>query len=122
MPRVVHFELGAVEPERAVEFYRKVFGWIISKWEGPVDYWLVTTGSDDAPGINGAIMRHKDAKPRTVNTVDVPSVDESTKTVERHGGKVVVGRTTIPGVGYQAYCLDTEGNLFGIHEGDPSAK
>jgi predicted enzyme related to lactoylglutathione lyase len=37
------------------------------------------------------------------------------------GGEVVVPRMTIPGIGHQAYCKDPEGNLFGIHQVDPSA-
>lgn len=28
----------------------------------------------------------------------------------------------IPGIGWQAYCLDTEGNAFGIHQVDPDAR
>ncbi len=32
MNRVVHFELGAVDPARAVEFYKSVFGWEAQKW------------------------------------------------------------------------------------------
>jgi predicted enzyme related to lactoylglutathione lyase len=56
VPRVIHFEIHADDPKRAVEFYKKVFGWKISKWEGPAEYWLVTTGDDKQPGINGAIM------------------------------------------------------------------
>ncbi len=122
MPRVVHFELGAVEPERAARFYESVFGWEIAKWEGPVDYWLVTTGSEEQRGINGAIMQHKDAQPRTVNTVEVSSLEEYVQKVEEHGGRVVVEKTAIPGVGYQVYCVDTEGNLFGIHQPDSSAQ
>ncbi|HPT75026.1 MAG TPA: VOC family protein, partial [Methanomassiliicoccaceae archaeon] len=59
MPRVIHFEIPAEDPERAVEFYKKVFGWKIDKWEGPIDYWLVMTGENDEPGINGAIHDNK---------------------------------------------------------------
>jgi predicted enzyme related to lactoylglutathione lyase len=40
----------------------------------------------------------------------------------RCGGQVVVPKMPIPGVGYLAYCQDTEGLLFGIHQLDPSAK
>ena len=57
MARVIHFELAADDPERATEFYTKVFGWQIQKWDGPQDYWLATTGAPGAPGIDGAIMR-----------------------------------------------------------------
>ena len=35
MPRVVHFEIHAENPERAIEFYSGLFGWEVMKWEGP---------------------------------------------------------------------------------------
>ena len=120
MLRVTHFELPADDPERAVAFYEKVFGWKINKWQGPMDYWLVTTG-EGAAGIDGAIMR-RESVTGTTNTVDVPSVDEFSQKVVAAGGKVVVPKMAIPGVGYHAYCADTEGNLFGILQPDPKAK
>jgi predicted enzyme related to lactoylglutathione lyase len=57
MPRVVHFEIHAGDPERAVSFYQTLFGWNFQKWEGPMEYWMVITGPDDQPGINGGLMR-----------------------------------------------------------------
>jgi predicted enzyme related to lactoylglutathione lyase len=122
MPRVVHFEIHADDPERAVKFYQKVFGWEIVKWEGPQDYWLITTGPDDEPGINGGLMKRMDPSASTWNFIEVPSVDEFTAKVVESGGKVVVPKTAIPGVGYQAYCQDTEGNVFGVHQIDESAQ
>ena len=65
MPRVVHFEIHADDPERAVNFYQDVFGWQIVKWEGPQDYWLITTGPDDEPGINGGLMKRSDPSAST---------------------------------------------------------
>ena len=41
MPRVVHFEIQAEDPDRAIRFYRSLFAWQFSKWEGPMDYWLI---------------------------------------------------------------------------------
>ena len=121
MPRVVHFEINADQPERASKFYSSVFGWEIKKWDGPMDYWLVTTGKDGTPGINGAIMNRMPAT-TTVNTVDVPSVDGYLKKITEHGGKAVTPKMPIPTVGYFAYCQDTEGNAFGVIEFDKSAK
>ena len=46
MPRVIHFEIPADDPQRAVKFYREAFGWEISTWGGPGEYWLATTGPD----------------------------------------------------------------------------
>ena len=56
MNRFTHFELASGDLEKTAAFYREVFGWDIQKWEGPVDYWLVTTGDASTPGINGGLM------------------------------------------------------------------
>ena len=53
MPRVSHFEIHATDPDRAIRFYSTVFSWQFNKWDGPVEYWLVRTGPDDEPGIDG---------------------------------------------------------------------
>ncbi|MGE5325782.1 MAG: VOC family protein [Deltaproteobacteria bacterium] len=74
------------------------------------------------PGIHGGIMGRQPGFPPVVNTIGVESVDEFVKKVTAAGGKVVAESQPIPGVGYQAYCKDTEGNLLGIHQPDPSAK
>jgi len=121
MPRVVHFEISADDPERAVKFYQKVFGWEIKKWDGPMEYWLCMTGPKEQPGIDGGIMRRENPQAHTENTIDVPSVDEFAKKVTEGGGKVVVPKMAVPGVGYMAYCMDTEGNVFGIMHEDSSA-
>ncbi len=62
MPRVIWFEIPAYNRERAAKFYEDVFGWKVEKWEGPFDYWLVTTGEEGEPGINGAIMPNDGSK------------------------------------------------------------
>jgi predicted enzyme related to lactoylglutathione lyase len=121
MSRPIHFELPADQPERAVKFYEQAFGWRIQKWEGPIPYWLITTGEGE-PGIDGAIMHREEPVAHTVNTISVPSLDESLAKIVAAGGKVLGPKTTIPGVGYHAYCQDTEGNVFGILQTDTSAK
>lgn len=122
MPRVVHFEISAEKPERAVRFYEKVFGWKIVKWEGPMDYWLITTGKDDEPGIDGGLGKRTEPGPSTVNTIDVPSVDDFIRKIEKNGGTIVTPKHAIPGVGWIAYFKDPEGNMFGMMQDDPSAK
>ena len=120
MPRIVHFELPARDPDALAGFYRNVFGWSIQKWEGPVDYWLVTTG-EDGPGINGALIRTGPVHQGPVNTVEVKSVAEFLEKVQAEGGEVVMPRNQIPGVGYLAYCKDTAGNVFGLFESEEGA-
>ncbi len=120
MSRVVHFEISVDDPEQAKRFYEKVFDWKIEKW-GPMDYWLITTGTESEPGINGA-LKIREEKESTINIISVPSIDEFMKSVQENGGKVLNPKTSIPGVGYHAYCQDTEGNVFGILEEDETAQ
>ena len=123
MPRVVHFEIYADEPDRALGFYTEVFGWTVQKAELPSgDYWFLTTGPDDEAGINGAIMPRPDPAAKTTNYVDVPSVDDYTAKIQAAGGTVATPKMSIPGLGYAAVCMDTEGNTFGLFEDDPSAQ
>ena len=75
MPRIVHFEIPARDPDSLANFYRNVFGWKIKKWEGPVDYWLVSTG-EEGQGIDGALLRTNPVHQTPVNVVDVNSVAE----------------------------------------------
>ena len=126
MPRVVHFEIHAGDPARAITFYEKVFGWTFQKWEGPMPYWMVITGPDDQPGINGGLLPRQgeidgQAVIAYVCTVDVATLDESIATVTANGGTIALPKMAIPGVGWLAYCKDTEGNIFGMMQADESA-
>jgi predicted enzyme related to lactoylglutathione lyase len=120
MPRVIHFEIPINDADRAVKFYKDVFGWKIEKWPGPTEYWLVNTGDDKTPGINGGLMRRGNVQ-HTTNTLGVDSVDASVAAVTKAGGKLIMPKTPIPGVGYFAYCEDPEGNLFGVMQADADA-
>jgi uncharacterized protein len=122
MPRVIHFEIAADEPERAKSFYEKVFGWKIEKWQGPQDYWLITTGPAEEPGIDGGLARRSDPTTSTENTIGVDSVDAYVAKIEANGGKVLRPKAAVPGVGWLAYCQDSEGNRFGLMQDDPAAK
>lgn len=122
MPRVIHFEIPADNPDRAVKFFEDVFGWKINKW-GEMDYWLIETGPKEEPGINGAIGRRDQHMPATTNTISVPDVEAYMEKVKQAGGKIISPhKMPIPGVGWFAYCQDTEGNLFGILQPDVNAK
>jgi predicted enzyme related to lactoylglutathione lyase len=127
MSRVIHFEIHAGNPQRAIEFYETLLGWKFQKWEGPVDYWLISTGPSDQPGIDGGLVPRRgeidgQAVTAYVCTADVSNLDESLKAALASGGQLAVPKMAVPGVGWLAYCKDTEGNIFGMMQSDPSAK
>ncbi|MEY2536547.1 MAG: uncharacterized protein QOG67_287 [Verrucomicrobiota bacterium] len=99
MSRVTHFEIYTPNPEAVRPFYEDVFGWKFQKFDGgPMEYWLVTTGSDKEPGINGGLTRPREGQsPGTLNTVAVSSLDQTIKKLEQRGGKICVPKMAIPG-------------------------
>lgn len=121
MPRPTHFEIPAENPQRAINFYSTVFGWKFTKWEGPVDYWLITTGDPKEPGIDGGLMPRRDPAQPCTNVVTVPNLDATVSAVASHGGLCVVPKMAVPGVGWLAYFKDTEGHIFGAMQMDSAA-
>jgi predicted enzyme related to lactoylglutathione lyase len=121
MPRPVHFEIPADDPEKAIGFYSTVFGWKFSKWDGPMEYWTISTGQAPEPGIDGGLMRRRDPNQPCVNTTGVENIDHTIEVVQSAGGLLVVPKMPIPGIGWLAYCKDPEGYIFGVMQNDPSA-
>ena len=122
MNRFTHFELASDNLEKTAEFYREVFGWQIYKWEGPVDYWLVTTGDETTPGINGGLMEAGGGFSGTINTIEVEDIDTALAKVLANGGAIAMEKHSIPGVGFQAYFKDNSGIIVGLHQNDPNAE
>lgn len=129
MSRVIHFEIHADNPERAIKFYTEMFAWQIQKWEGPMPYWLVTTGPSDQPGINGGLMKRMGPPPgegQAVNayvcTVNVANLDAALAKLAKAGGTIALPKMPVPGIGWLAYGKDTEGNIFGMMQNDPAAR
>ncbi len=122
MPRIIHFDIPADDPVRAQKFYGEIFGWNFDKWNGPMEYWMVKTGDEKNPGINGGLSKRMGGQDAITNTIDVPSIDEYAKKIQSKGGQVIAPKTPIQGIGYFASCKDTEGNVFGIIEMDQNAK
>ena len=128
MPRVVHFEIHASDPDRLVAFYTGLFGWEFHKWEGPMDYWLIQTGPAEEPGINGGLVRRRGAARvygQALNayacTVDVASAQASLTRAVELGGAMALPVMPIPGVGWLGYAHDPDGNIFGMMQRDAAA-
>lgn len=126
MPRPVHFEVHASDPERAITFYATVFEWSFERW-GPSPYWSITTG--DGSALDGGLLQREGPPPEkgtALNayplTMEVAQLDLTVREIEQAGGTVAEPKSAVPGVGWLAYCWDTEGNLFGLLENDPSAE
>jgi predicted enzyme related to lactoylglutathione lyase len=128
--RIMHFEIHATNQESLAAFYTTVFGWEIKKWEGgSMEYWMVMTGKEGEPnGINGGLMRRMGPAPvggepvnAFVNTMVVDSFDDMAKKITDNGGVVAMPKMAIPGMAWQGYFKDPDGNIFGLHQADKNA-
>ncbi|MBX4198968.1 VOC family protein [Candidatus Parcubacteria bacterium] len=132
MNRIVHFEIQADETERAAKFYRDVFSWEIEKYPMPdMEYWGVMTAPKDSkePGINGGLLKRPCPAPALgqglnamVCTIQVDDFDAYAKKILAAGGQVAMPKFALPGMAWQGYFIDTEGNTFGLHQADAGAK
>ncbi len=116
------FEVPADDLDRAQKFYKGMFGWTFNKLPAAInDYWHIDTGGPDASPDGGMMPRMHPQQPIT-NYISVPSVSKASATVEKLGGTVCKQKTAVPGMGYFAICLDTEGNTFALWEMNDRAK
>jgi predicted enzyme related to lactoylglutathione lyase len=127
MGRVIHFEIHAADPARAIAFYERMFAWRFQQW-GDLPYWLIVTGEDGTPGINGGLVPRRGPAPvpgQAVNafacTVEVDDLDAQLALARDAGATMALERMPIPGVGWLAYIHDTEGNLVGLMQSDSNA-
>ena len=117
---IVHFEIPADDVKKLAKFYSELFGWKIEKMPGPIDYWNIETvpvdekGMPIRPGVNGGMMKRQRPDHKPVNYIAVESVDEYLKKIKVLGGKVLVPKMEVPGIGWWALAVDPEGNQFAI--------
>ena len=118
-----HFAIHADDVERARSFYEQVFGWRFHAF-GPPEFYQVRTGTEQDPGIFGALQK----RPHPVEgaglrgfecTVSVDDLDEARRQVTAHGGKITFNEHEIPGVGRLFQFEDTEGNVLCAMQYEP---
>jgi predicted enzyme related to lactoylglutathione lyase len=123
MATLVHFDISADDTGRAQRFYQQLLGWTFTSLPAPMEYTMIaTTDVNGAPGVGGGMAKRTGQGPGIVNFFGVASVDQSLKQVEQLGGKVVQPKQPVPGFGYMAVCQDTESNVFGLFQDDPTAR
>ncbi len=110
---VVHWELWSENPEKISKFYQQVFDWQIQH-SPELNYYLVQTGGTG--GINGGIMKpQKGPWPgKLAFYIDVDDLDAYAKKIKQAGGKIVVDKMEVPGVGQLSLFEDPDGRVLGM--------
>jgi predicted enzyme related to lactoylglutathione lyase len=121
----IYFEIQADDPQRAADFYSTIFGWRFEKAPGlPIEYWRITTG-----GARGGLLKRPSATPPPqfgtnafVCSFEVENFEQIAQKITNAGAQIALPKFAVPGVCWQGYFVDPEGNTFGIFQPDENAK
>jgi uncharacterized protein len=110
-----HFAINADDVPATRRFYENVFGWRFTAW-GPPDFLQIRT-TEDGP-VLGALQKRRELVEGCPMygyecTFAVSDVDAVAAAVVASGGRVVMPKATIPGVGELIFFADPAGNVAG---------
>jgi predicted enzyme related to lactoylglutathione lyase len=114
MAKVTHFEIEGADGKALQSFYAGLFGWKVDA-NNPMDYGLVEPTEN---GIGGGISGSQDGKPHVTVYVEVDAIQPYLDKLVAMGGKVVIGRTVLPGMVTMAQFQDPQGNVIGLTESE----
>ena len=127
MPNLHHFAINAADVQRARRFYEQALGWKFNAW-GPPDFYMIETGSKGSPSpVRASLQARRDLVPGqpTIGfecTIAVESIDTTAAAIAAAGGRVIMEKSIIVGVGALMFFQDTEGNAFGVIQPDTNAE
>src|SRR3978361_2370616 len=111
-PDIAHFAIHADDPEAALRFCEALFGWRFEPW-GPPGFFRMERES--GPVI--ALQQRRDLGGGRVTGFAGPGAVQAggavADAVLPHGGRLLMERTTIPGVGELIFFEDPAGNVAG---------
>jgi predicted enzyme related to lactoylglutathione lyase len=106
------FELSCTEPERAWDYYRALFGWVI---EGDMGGQFVHAEVDAGGGIRGGIGSSPDGQPHVALYASVDDVQKYLERAESLGAEPVMPPTKVDEHTTIAAFVDPQGTTFGIY-------
>ncbi len=114
-----YFDLTVRDLPAAKQFFEQTLGWKMQRFSMPYEYYRITAGVPDEPGIDGGIGALADVKdivqhPRVTLTIPVQDLDVMLEKVKANGGRIVETKIIIPGIGHYATCAEPGGLMFGL--------
>ena len=121
MNTITHFEIPSNDIHKTKEFYANLFDWEFNFME-EMNYMMFTTQKEEGKLASGGILEKQNDQHHVTNYVTVENIDESAKKVEELGGKIVVEKMPVPGMGWFVHFIDIDGNLMALWQNDAEAK
>src|SRR5262245_56608412 len=113
MNELTHFAINAEDVPAAVRFYESVFGWEFERY-GEYEFFRSHSAGPAVCAIQG--RRELIAGVRTTGfecTIAVDDLDRVADAVTAAGGRIVMEKSAIPGVGELLFFSDPDGNVAG---------
>jgi predicted enzyme related to lactoylglutathione lyase len=123
MGNIAYFEIPADNVDRAKHFYKNLLGWKIEPSQGAsmdreklasIEYQDIITGEAREGTMNMGGMYKRQMNELIKSYVMVDDLDKVLANVTKLGGKIVMPKEDIKGVGQVAIIQDTEGNGIGL--------
>jgi predicted enzyme related to lactoylglutathione lyase len=124
-PTLKHFSINADDLARARRFYEKIFGWTFHAW-GPPGFFMIAMGEPES-GVRGSLQGRRELEPGLkLNglecTFAVDDVERVAAAVRANGGRILMERTILAGIGELIFFQDPEGNVAGAMRYDETAE
>lgn len=109
---IVHIEFSAANRETTGKFYADIFGWEVQQVP-EMNY--ATFASQE--GLGGGFNPVNETSPAgtTVVYIGTDDIEATLRDIERQGGKTIVPKSEIPGMGWFAIFTDPTGNKVGLY-------
>jgi hypothetical protein len=122
MADIAHFMIPADNVERAKHFYRTLLGWKIEPTKNTMDtaklaemqYHDISTGAAKNGTLNTGGLYKRHMTESIINFVEIEDIDNVLANVENLGGRIMMPKEEIKGVGLTAVIQDSEGNVIGL--------
>lgn len=125
MAHLAHFSINADDIDRARRFYADAFGWTYAAF-GPPGFYMIEGAGDPAKLFASLQSRRNIVADKPIYGFECTlAVDDSEKAeaaILKAGGKIVMPRSVIAGVGTLFFFEDTEGNIVGAMQYDRNAR
>lgn len=114
---IVHVELPASDPKEAAQFYSELFDWKTVASQSPGgEYWQFRPDSFPGGGFNPVGESGLwPTKPGDILLyISTDDIDATLAKAELLGGKIIMKKEEIPGIGWWGMFTDPTGNRIGV--------
>lgn len=113
---IVWIEIPSADRKTSAEFYSSLFGWKIDNSMEEMNYTMFTPES--GPGGGFPDLRDGFEPGDVTVSISTDDINASLALAESLGGKIIVPKSEIPGIGWYAIFEDPTGNNIGLVSND----